>query len=149
MFLALQRVLLKQRFYGIYRFLPIFSILPSYQYLLKTDHNYDQHWLLYLEVFTTFSLYLDFNDNFYKKSLPIINLYIFPITLIDLHNNMTINICSVYIQVSKTGKKLCYELSDKRNGKNTYKHRKCVCRYLARSKNELDYEKIMSHFCQS
>ena len=36
-----------------------------------------------------------FQDNFYKKSLPIINLYIFPIALIDLNNNMTIDICSV------------------------------------------------------
>ena len=50
---------------------------------------------MFLEVFYNCFTIPRFQDNFYKKSLPIINSYISPITLIDLHDNMTINICSV------------------------------------------------------
>ena len=76
--------------------MPIFFILPSYQNLSETDNNPDKHWLIFLEAIYNCFTIPGFQDNFYKKSLPIINLYIFPITLIDLHNNMTINICSVH-----------------------------------------------------
>ena len=41
MFLALQRVLLKDRFHHFYKLLPFFSFFPSYQNLLETDNNYD------------------------------------------------------------------------------------------------------------
>ena len=51
MFLALQRVLLKDRFHHFYKLLPFFSFFPSYQNLLETDNNPNPHWLLFLEGF--------------------------------------------------------------------------------------------------
>ena len=51
MFLALQRVLLKDRFHHFYKLLPFFSFFPSYQNLLETDNNPNPHWLLILEGF--------------------------------------------------------------------------------------------------
>ena len=51
MFLALQRVLLKDKFYNFFKLLPIFSSLHSYQNLLETDNDSYQHWQLFLEGF--------------------------------------------------------------------------------------------------
>ena len=51
MFLALQRVLLEDRFHHFYKLLPFFSFFPSYQNLLETDNNPNPHWLLFLEGF--------------------------------------------------------------------------------------------------
>ena len=51
MFLALQRVLLKDRFHHFYKLLPFFSFFPSYQNLLETDNNPNPHWLLFFEGF--------------------------------------------------------------------------------------------------
>ena len=51
MFLALQRVLLKDRFHHFYKLLPFFSFFPSYQNLLETDNNPNPHWLLFSEGF--------------------------------------------------------------------------------------------------
>ena len=51
MFLALQRVLLKDRFHHFYKLLPFFSFSPSYQNLLETDNNPNPHWLLFSEGF--------------------------------------------------------------------------------------------------
>ena len=44
---------------------------------------------------TTVWLYLDFNDSIHRKKTSIIKLWITPILLLDLQNNMTIIICSV------------------------------------------------------
>ena len=51
MFLALQRVLLKDRFYHFYKLLPFFSFFSSYQNLLETDDDPNPHWLLILKGF--------------------------------------------------------------------------------------------------
>ena len=51
MFLALQRVLLKDRFHHFYKLLPFFSFFSSYQNLLETDNDPNPHWLLFLEGF--------------------------------------------------------------------------------------------------
>jgi len=98
MFLALQRVLLKDIFHHFYKLLPFFSFFPSYQNLLETDNNPNPHWLSFLEGFYNCFTIPGIQGWFSHKILPIINLYIFPITLIDLHNNMTINICSALPQ---------------------------------------------------
>ena len=50
-FLALKRVLLKDRFHHFYKLLPFFSFFPSYQNLLETDNDPNPHWLLFLKGF--------------------------------------------------------------------------------------------------
>ena len=66
-------------------------------FLLLLAFSSSWGWNRVFSLVTTVSLHLDFNDNFYKKSLPIISIYIFSITLIDSYNNMAINICSVML----------------------------------------------------
>ena len=66
LFLAFQRVLLKDRFHDFYKLFPIFYILPSYQNISETENNSDKHWLTFLEVFYNCFPIPRFQDNFYK-----------------------------------------------------------------------------------
>ena len=43
LFLAFQRILLKDRFHDFYKLFPIFYILPSYQNISETETNSDKH----------------------------------------------------------------------------------------------------------
>ena len=78
LFLAFQRVLLKDRFHDFYKLFPIFYILPSYQNISETENNSDKHWLIFLEVFYNCFTIPRFQDNFYKK-VCLSSIYTFPL----------------------------------------------------------------------
>ena len=78
LFLAFQRVLLKDRFHDFYKLFPIFYILPSYQNISETENNSDKHWLIFLEVFYNCFTIPRFQDNFYKK-VCVSSIYTFPL----------------------------------------------------------------------